>query len=182
MVRIHQAQSATDKSQVRELFWEYLQWANQRVNEEFGVNCDIEVMLEEDMASLETYFPPDGRVLLAMRESQPAGIACLKRLREGVGEVKRMYVRPEFRGEGIGHSLLEAILGEARQIGYPTVRLDSARFMQAAHALYRSAGFREIEPYPESEIPPDFQANWIFMEKQLFEGGVKSAGDQGERW
>lgn len=182
MVRIHQALSATDKSQVRKLFWEYLQWANQRVNEEFGVNFDIEVMLEEDMASLEMYFPPDGRVLLAIRESQPAGIACLKRLREGVGEVKRMYVRPEFRGEGIGRSLLEAILNEARQIGYRTVRLDSARFMQAAHALYRSAGFREIEPYPESEIPPDFRANWIFMEKQLFERSVKSAGDQGERW
>lgn len=134
------------------------------------------------MASLERYFPPDGRVLLAMRESQPVGIARLKRLREGVSKVKRMYVRPEFRGKGIGRSLLEAILNEARQIGYPTVRLDSACFMQAAQALYRSAGFREIEPYPESEIPLNFPANWIFMEKQLSEGDLRWAGDQGEIW
>jgi GNAT superfamily N-acetyltransferase len=78
-----------------------------------------------------------------------------------------MYVRPEFRGKGIGRALLEALIAEAQEIGYPTVRLDSTRFMEVAHSLYRSVGFHEIEPYTESEIPPEFQQYWVFMEKQL---------------
>ncbi len=167
MSHIYQVKTGEEQAHVRELFWEYLQWANRRVNEEFGVTFDIEAMLEEDMAALAKFSPPDGRILLASCESRLAGIACLKKLREDVGEIKRMYVRPAFRGQGIGRSLLEALLSEARKIGYPLVRLDSARFMEAAHALYRSSGFREIEAYPESEIPPEFQAHWIFMQKRL---------------
>jgi GNAT superfamily N-acetyltransferase len=167
MISVHQAETEEDQSQVRELFWEYLQWANERLNEEFGVNLDIETMLEQGMAELEIFLPPHGRLLLATEDSRTAGIACLKRIREGMGEVKRMYVRPEFRGQGIGRVLLEALVAEARQIGYQTVRLDSTRFMKAAHSLYRSAGFQEIEPYPESEIPPEFHRHWVFMEKQL---------------
>ena len=167
MSPIHQAQTEEDRVRVRELFWKYLEWANGRVNEEFDVNFDIETMLEDDMAELDIFFPPDGRLLLATEESRTAGIACLKRLRKDIGEIKRMYVRPEFRGKGIGRALLEALVAEAKEIGYPTVRLDSARFMKAAHTLYRSAGFREIEPYPESEIPPEFQKHWIFMERRL---------------
>lgn len=167
MSRIHQAHTPEDRAQVRELFWEYLEWANGRVNEEFGVNFDIESMLEDDMANLDIFFPPDGRLLLAIEESRPAGIACLKRLRKDMGEIKRMYVRPEFRGKGLGRALLETLVAEAKEIGYPAVRLDSARFMKEAHALYRSAGFSEIEPYPESEIPPEFQEHWVFMERQL---------------
>ena len=164
---IHQVQTEEERARVRELFWEYLQWANGRVNEEFGVDFDIETMLQDDMAALDIFLPPGGRLLLATEGSYAAGIACLKRLRDGIGEIKRMYVRPEFRGQGIGRALLDMLVAEAREIGYPTIRLDSARFMEAAHALYRSAGFREIEPYPESEIPPDFRKHWVFMEKQL---------------
>ena len=78
-----------------------------------------------------------------------------------------MYVRPDFRGTGLGRALLDALLAEARQVGYATIRLDSAGFMKTAHALYRAAGFEEIEPYPESEIPPDFQKHWVFMQKRL---------------
>jgi len=91
----------------------------------------------------------------------------MRRIRKDIGEVKRMYVRPEFRRRGIGRALLEGLIAEAQEIGYSTVRLDSTRFMEAAHSLYRSLGFHEIEPYMESEIPPEFQQNWVFMEKQL---------------
>lgn len=167
MTSIHQAETEEDRLQVRALFWEYLQWANERLKKEFDVNFEIESMLERDMAELEIFTPPHGRLLLASEESQAAGIACMKRIREDMGEIKRMYVRPEYRGRGVGRALLEALLAEAQQIGYPTVRLDSTRFMKAAHSLYRSAGFQEIEPYPESEIPPEFQRHWVFMEKRL---------------
>ena len=167
MSNIHQAATEEDRARVRELFWEYLEWANGRVNEEFGVDFDIETVLEDDMAELDLYFPPDGRLMLATEESHPAGIACLKKLKKDIAEIKRMYVRPQFRGRGIGRALLERLLAEAKEIGYPAIRLDSARFMKEAHALYRSAGFDEIEPYPESEIPPEFQKHWVFMERQL---------------
>lgn len=167
MPSIRQAETDEDRPFVRELFWEYLQWANTRVNQEFGVDFDIAAMLEGDMAKLEIFLPPDGRIVLAGEGSRLAGIACLKRLKDGIAEIKRMYVRPDFRRQGLGRALLDSLIQEAKEAGYHTIRLDSARFMKSAHALYESAGFLEIPPYPESEIPPDFQAYWIFMEKRL---------------
>ena len=167
MAEFRLAQIDKDISEIRELFWEYLQWANARVNEEFGVSFDIETMLEEDMRALDIYFPPDGRLMLVSEEGESAGLGCLKKLRKGLGEVKRMYVRPEFRERDLGRGILNALLSEASDMGYSRVRLDSARFMEVAHSLYRSAGFREIEPYDESEIPPEFREHWVFMEKTL---------------
>jgi GNAT superfamily N-acetyltransferase len=156
-----------DRSRVGELFWEYLQSANEGVNEEFNVNFDIETMLEEDMADLEKFLPPAGRLLLAMDGDHVAGIGCLKSLKPNVGELKRMYVRPAFRGRGIGRALFDSLIAEASLIGYRSIQLDSAGFMHAAHGLYRSAGFQDIDPYPESEIPPEFQKHWVFMAKGL---------------
>ena len=167
MASIHQAETDEDRALIRELFWEYLEWANERLNQEYGINLDIESMLERDMTKLEIFLPPDGRLLLAIEGARGTGLACMKRIRKEVGEIKRMYVRPEFRGRGIGRVLLEALIAEAREMGYPTIRLDSTHFMETAHSLYCSVGFCEIEPYPESEIHPEYQANWIFMEKQL---------------
>jgi GNAT superfamily N-acetyltransferase len=86
---------------------------------------------------------------------------------EGVGETKRMYVRPAYRRKGIGRGLLECLVQEAEGMGLATLRLDTLRSMKEARALYRSAGFREIEPYPESEIPGELWANWVFMESDL---------------
>jgi GNAT superfamily N-acetyltransferase len=96
------------------------------------------------MLELEKFSPPHGRLLLAEYEGQVAGLTCMRRIRESIGEIKRMYVRPEFRGKGIGRALLERLVDEAREIGYPRIRLDSARFMEEAHSLYRSTGFQEI--------------------------------------
>jgi GNAT superfamily N-acetyltransferase len=169
MAEFRQVKTKEDLSDVRDLFWEYLQWANARVNQEFGVNFDIETMLEDDMDDVDIYFPPNGRLVLVSKKGKPAGLGCLKKLREGIGEIKRMYVRPEFRGCGLGREILETLISEARDIGYPKVRLDSARFMEVAHSLYRASGFREIEAYDESEIPPEFRKHWIFMEKTLME-------------
>lgn len=169
MAEFWQAQTEEDISKVRELFWEYLQWANGRVNEEFNVDFDIEAMLEEGMEGLEIYFPPDGRLILVSEADEAVGLGCLKEIRDDIGEIKRMYIRPEFRGRGFGRRLLQTLLSEAKDIGYSEVRLDSARFMHAAHSLYRSEGFKQIDPYPESEIPPEFQEHWIFMEKSIAE-------------
>jgi GNAT superfamily N-acetyltransferase len=167
MVEVIVANKDVHATQVRELFWEYLQWANAKVNEEFGVNFDIEAMLEEDMQHLNKFMPPKGRLLLSYTEERPAGIACLKYLGPTIGEIKRMYVRPVYRGRGQGRLLITHLVREATQIGYERVRLDSARFMKEAHHLYQTMGFSEIEAYEGSEIPTEFQENWIFMEMEL---------------
>ncbi len=152
---------------VRELFWEYLDWANNRVNEEFKVNFDIKTMLEEDMDSLDIFLPPNGRIFLSETAHNISGIGCLKKCKEEYGEIKRMYVRPEFRGKGLGKLILNNLIQGARDIGYKYIRLDSTRFMKEAHSLYRSMGFKDIEPYPESEIPDDFKSHWVFMQLDL---------------
>ncbi len=153
--------------QIRELFWEYLQWANVKVNEEFRVDFNIEDILDTDMRHLEIFMPPTGRVFVGYAEGNLAGIACLKYLAPKVGEVKRMYVRSEYRQRGLGRMLIDRLVSEAVLIGYDHLRLDSAGFMTDAHRLYRSIGFREIGAYEGSEIPKDYQKHWIFMEIDL---------------
>lgn len=167
MLSIYQVRTEGDRVDVRLLFWEYLQWANSRLNEEYGIHFDIATMLEQDMLELDKYSPPGGCLMLAKYEGQLAGLACMRKIREDSGEIKRMYVRPAFRKKGIGKELVKAVIKQARTNGYSRVRLDSARFMKGAHALYRSFGFAEIEPYAESEIPPDLHKHWIFMELWL---------------
>jgi GNAT superfamily N-acetyltransferase len=167
MMKVYQAETDEDRTYIRELFWEYLQWANFKINEEFEFTFDIEQMLEGDMLDLDKFYPPHGRLLLVKMDDKVAGLACMRRIREDIGEIKRMYVRKEYRGLGIGRTLLERLIDEAKKLGYPKIRLDSARFMEAAHSLYQSNGFYEIEAYPESEIPDEFKAHWIFMEKEL---------------
>jgi GNAT superfamily N-acetyltransferase len=167
VLKIVQVETDEHRRHVRELFWEYLRWANSMLNREFGISFDIKSMLEQDMVELDKFLPPEGRLLLGQYDHQIAGIACMKKIGEGIGEVKRMYVRPEYRRKGIGRALLEAVIKEARQIGYSNIRLDSTRFMKEAHALYRSVGFQDIEPYPESEIPEEYRSHWVFMEMAL---------------
>lgn len=166
-MKILQAETKEQRDHVRALFWEYLQWANAMVEREFGITFDIATMLERDMEDLAKLSPPSGRLLLAVCEGEVAGMGCMRKIGHDTGEIKRMYVRPAFRGKGVGRALVNALLSEASIIGYPRVRLDSARFMTAAHALYRATGFEEIAAYEGSEIPQAFQAHWVFMEKTL---------------
>ncbi len=155
---------------IRALFLEYLRWGASRVNQEYGLGFSAEDMIEQDMLSLDKFMPPKGRLLLAYVDGTPVGVACLKELGNNTGEVKRMYVRPEYRGRGIGRALLEKLIEEAIEIGYDRLKLDSARFMQEAHHLYRSMGFTQIEPYEGSEIPQEFRSHWVFMEKYIGSG------------
>ena len=167
MLRIYEAEADRQAADIRALFWEYLQWANAMVTREFGVTFEIEAMLEQDMRTLSKFTPPHGCLLLAEVDEQIAGIAGLRTIGAGTGEIKRMFVRPAFRGKEIGRAMLNELITQARAMGYRRICLDSARFMTAAHGLYRSAGFTEVSAYVGSEIPRAFQAHWIFMERKL---------------
>ena len=167
IVRVRTNNLDENVEEIQELFWEYLDWANGCLNKQYSINLEIKSILDQDIEKIEVFLYPYSRLLLAKDGDFSVGIVCIRKILSDVGEIKRMYVRPKFRGQGIGRSLLDSVIIESQNIGYSKIRLDSTRFMKTAHALYKSAGFYEIDPYVESEIPPIFHQYWIFMEKQL---------------
>ena len=119
---------------------------------------------DKELAGLPgDYAPPDGRLLLATYDGAPAGCVALHKLAPEICEMKRLYVRPQFRGKGLGRVLAERIIADAQQIGYKQLRLDTVEpMMQTAVAMYRQLGFREIAPYRENPIE-----GALYMELQL---------------
>lgn len=109
---------------------------------------------DEELKNLPgAYAAPSGRLLLAQYGEQAAGCVALRKLEANVCEMKRLYVRPAYRGTGLGRILVERVIAEARTIGYERMRLDTvASSMQDAIALYRKLGFREIAPYRDNPI------------------------------
>jgi ribosomal protein S18 acetylase RimI-like enzyme len=137
---IAQAESAGKIAQARELFLEYAQ--------SLGFSLCFQ-NFDQELAGLPGgYAPPEGRLLLAEYEGQLAGCVALHGLESGVCEMKRLYLRPQFRGNGRGRALAERIIAEARQIDYRRMRLDTVEpVMKDAVAMYRGLGFKEIEAY-----------------------------------
>jgi len=99
------------------------------------------------------YARPRGRLLLALGDDVIAGMVALRPIDETTGEVKRLYVRPNVRGQGIGRSLVTTLVEQAHTAGYSALRLETLEVMRDAQALYRALGFTEIAPYrpPTSE-------------------------------
>jgi putative acetyltransferase len=152
---IAQANTVEEIPRIRELFLEYAQ--------SLGFSLCFQ-SFDKELAGLPgDYAPPDGRLLLGIYDGAPAGCVALHKLAPEVCEMKRLYVRPQFRGKGLGRVLAERIIADARQIGYQRLRLDTVEpKMQAAVAMYRQLGFRETPPYRENPIE-----GALYMELQL---------------
>jgi len=149
------ATSPVQIDQARELFKEYAAW------------LEIDLCFqdfEKELAGLPgDYAPPDGRLLLAYDDARLAGGVALRKIGDNTCEMNRLFVRSQFRGKGPGRGLIQAIIREARAIGYQRMCLDTLPpKMNDAIALYRSLGFEEIEPYYENPV-----SGAIFMELSL---------------
>jgi putative acetyltransferase len=150
-----QAETPAQIAQARELFLEYAQ--------SLGFSLCFQ-NFDKELAGLPgDYAPPEGRLLLAEFDGQVAGCVALHKLDDGICEMKRLYLRPQFRGKRLGRVLADRIIAEARQIGYRRMRLDTVEpVMKDAVAMYRKIGFQEIAPYCENPI-----AGALYMELAL---------------
>jgi GNAT superfamily N-acetyltransferase len=169
---IRDARIPQDVESIERLWLEYLTWGNDELEARHGFRLPVREAVDHDLATVEAFQPPDGRIALAVDGDHAFGIGCLRRIGPDTAEIKRMYVEPAYRRAGGGRALLESLVAAATAAGYARVRLDSPDFMTAAHALYRSHGFIDIGPYPESEIPAKFKSHWVFMERSLMTGDV----------
>jgi ribosomal protein S18 acetylase RimI-like enzyme len=150
-----QAETPAEIADVRTLFNEYA--------ESLGFSLCFQSFNEELAGLPWEYAPPSGRLLLATSNDVAAGCVALHRLESGICEMKRLYVRPQFRGTGLGRRLAQEIITQARQIGYARMRLDTiVSAMGRAVELYRDLGFLEIPPYRENPIP-----SALYMELEL---------------
>jgi len=129
---------------IKELFVEYA--------DSLGFDLDFQDFKQELANLCGDYAPPKGCLLVAKYKGQIAGCVGLKQFSDDICEMKRLYIRPEFRGLGIGRVLAEAIIEQARKIGYTLMRLDTVPTMKVARALYQSLDFKQISQYRYNPI------------------------------
>lgn len=154
MIRLTQPRSAEQWRMARALI------------EEYAASLNVDLCFQDlghELAHLpDEYGAPGGDFLLAAENDKYLGCIGLRRISDGVGEVKRLYIRPEARGRGAGRLLAEGIVAAARRLGYARLRLDTLPDMKEAQALYASLGFKAIPEYRFNPVP-----GTVFLELSL---------------
>ena len=150
----------------------HISWIFEQVASTFGIDVDsrIESVSKYVEETVEEYFqtsPSEGVSYLISIDDVIVGMGTLRILKRGLGEIKRMYVQPDFRGRGLGKALLNKLIDSAREFKLDKLYLETGPFMEAAQHIYKKAGFKEREEYSETEVPPGLRQLWLFMEKEL---------------
>lgn len=142
---IQRAETKAELDQIRSLFREY------------EASLDVDLGFQDFERELNTlpgkYAPPEGDLLIGSIQGAPLGCVAVRRLQDRICEMKRLYVRPQGRGTGLGKLLARQIIAVARELGYSSMRLDTLSSLNAAMRLYESLGFQRIEPYYDNPLP-----------------------------
>ena len=144
-IRISEARWPDDRATVEALFREYVA----------SLTEDISFQnVDDELTTLPgKYARPTGIVLIARDGAEPVGAVAYRMVEPGVCEMKRLYVRPPFRGSGLGRELANELIEDARACGYRTMLLDTLASMNSARALYRDVGFVAVAPYYDNPLP-----------------------------
>ena len=127
--------------------------ANEFLKPPWEFNVDVEHEIDFTMNNLDQFEKPDGRLLLVEVDGQIAGTISLRKIRNDSGEIKRMFVRPKFRGKKLGNLMIEEVIEIAKENGYSKLYLDTAQYMSSAVTLYNKFGFEETEVYKFRQLP-----------------------------
>jgi putative acetyltransferase len=168
MLTVVEPTKGQELDDVRELMRAFVGWHRERHVEDIALidRYFEEAEFEAELAGLPgKYAPPDGQLLIAYLDDRPAGCVALRDLGEGTCEMKRMFVPLQFRGQGVGRALAEAIVAAAEAAGYHRMRLDTSHRQAEAMGLYEAAGFHRIPPY--YDLPDDLRAWLVFFERDL---------------
>jgi len=158
-MKIIQVKTKIQIKNIKRLFIEY--------EEYLTVNLCFQ-NFEQELTELPgEYSPPNGALLLASNGKLIAGCIALRKLENKICEMKRLYVKSKFRGQGLGRKLATHIITEAKNKGYSLIRLDTLANMKEAMRLYESLGFKIIEPYYDNLLP-----DVVFLELELWNSDV----------
>jgi ribosomal protein S18 acetylase RimI-like enzyme len=161
----------THRADYRQLNVELITW----IADQFTANYQLDVVsmieqtileyVDDHLEDLTRLLPPKGAIYVLVVEGDIAGMGAIRKLHTKMGEIKRMYIRPQYRGRGYGTQMLDTLLAKGRAFGWTTFVLETSQFMTTAQHIYQSAGFRERAEYPESETPPILRPYQLYMEK-----------------
>lgn len=166
---------ALNRPEIVKLNIEYFNWISSKIESAFGtkitnlVGMSIPDYVDSVIDKVCSDKPPEGAFYLVEMNNETVGMVGFRKLRDGVAEIKRLYVCPAYRGRHIGQSCMQKILTDAKEFGYQSIFLDTAPFMYTAQRLYKSFGFKPCEPYSEVEAPHELRHVWVFMECNLNE-------------
>ena len=159
------------REEYRKLNVELINWIADQLRENYQIDAvsmigqSISEYVNDHLDELASLKPPKGIIYMLVVEGKVAGMGGLKKLSNEIGEIKRMYIRPHYRGKGYGKQILNKLLDVGRDFGCSSFVLETSKFMTAAHKIYKSAGFTERQVYPESETPTVLRKYQLFMEK-----------------
>ena len=162
------------REQFYELNIEYVSWVSEKYDKIHNIDLESvngksnEMYVKEFLEEFTKIKPPRGIILVLLANKKVVGMGAVSEHGSGVGEIKRMFIKPEFRGQGLGRTMFSKLIEKGREFGFSKLRLETANFFEAARHLYRSFGFQDIEEYHGGEVSLCLRETTKYMEMEHF--------------